>query len=88
MTVIISYVENSSPYNVIPAWRYDCHTMRASKNVERGMFPQHVRRNGHVQWPARSPDLFASTSFGGTLKSTVPTTLSRALSKQTRKKSR
>jgi len=84
---IISYVENSSPYNTIPAWRYDCHTMRASKNVERGMFPQHVRRNGDVQWPARSPDLFASTSFGGTLK-VVSSTLSRASSKQTRKKSR
>jgi hypothetical protein len=39
-----------------------------TKDVERGMFPQHVRRNGDVQWPARSPDLFASTSFGGTLK--------------------
>jgi hypothetical protein len=83
----ISYVENSSPYNIIPAWRYDCHTMRPSKNVERGMFPQHVRRNGDVQWPARSTDLFASTSFGGTLK-VVSSTLSRASSKQTRKKSR
>jgi hypothetical protein len=41
-------------------------------NVERGMFPQHVKRNGDVQWPARSPDLFAPTSFGGTLKVQYP----------------
>jgi len=72
MTGIISYVKNSPSYNIIPAWRYDCHTMRAQKNVERGMFPQHVRRNGDVQWPARSPDLFASTSFGSTLKVKCP----------------
>jgi len=72
MTGIISYVENSCPYNIIPAWRYDCHTMRASKNVERGIFPQHVRRNGDVQWPASSPDLFASASFVGTLKVQCP----------------
>jgi len=36
------------------------------------MFPQHFRRNGDVQWPARSPDLFASTSFVGTLKVQCP----------------
>jgi hypothetical protein len=28
MAGITSYVENSSPYNIIPAWRYECYTMR------------------------------------------------------------
>jgi hypothetical protein len=72
MTGFISYVKNSPSNNTIPAWRYDCRTMRAPKNVERGMFPQHVRRNGEVQWPARSPGLFVSTSFGATLKVKCP----------------
>ena len=41
-------------------------------NVERAMFPQHVKRNNDVQWPARSPDLFAFTLFGGTLERKCP----------------
>lgn len=37
--------------------------------VKREIFPQHVVTwNGKVQWPARSPDLFESTFFWGTLK--------------------
>jgi hypothetical protein len=36
------------------------HTARASMNVLREMFPQHViSRGGDVPWPARSPDLSA-----------------------------
>jgi hypothetical protein len=46
------------------------HTAGASMNVVREMFPQHIiLRYGHVQWPARSPDLSQCDYFvWGTLK--------------------
>jgi len=57
------------------------HTARASMNVLREMFPQHViSRDGNVPWPARSPDLSACDYFlWGYLKSRVFTSKPRTI---------